>query len=365
MASQLISNSGGAGAPVFQKALIKPVVADFAWSNQGLSTATDTDYGLFIANQQGVAAGTEIRALLKAAPNQFWRLEAFVGGFLFEAGSASFGICGYETATGRYVTLAFLDDGTGIFIQGARATVNAHNGDYFKADARGIFTVSGNWIALEFNGKNIKFEVSADGIHWFTLATGANIGWVTQLDKVGLFADGQSVNGQVPPIYAASFAAVAVSGVPANQLPYDVGDWNNLQPNTDGWSGTWTQHTDWYRLNDPYVSKLFVNDKTTPAISVEYVLYNQWFGTGQNGGLVGQYCQVLNNTKGTNVRHDYINSASIQQVYHHRQQFNIACDPGDEIEVRFISPDPGNAGQKPQVRNVKVFSDALGDAELA
>jgi hypothetical protein len=364
LSEQVFSQGGGGGAAGFGETLVKPTLADFTWQNQGISTAADTSYGIFVVPQQGINAGTVIRALLENAPGQFWRLEAFVGGFLFGTAAPAIGICGYETSSGRYVTFGFLDDGTGSFLQGARATVNNHDGDYFKASAPGLFSPRGNWIAFEFNGKDLIFEISVDGANWFVFATAPNIGWVSQLDKVGFFADCKSGSGQVPPIYLASFALSTVSGVPTNQLPYDLGDWNSLHPNDDAWSGTWVQHVDWYKLNDPYVAKTFICEKTTTAISVEYVLFNQWFGTGQNGGLVGQYCQVLNNTKATQERHDYVNSSVSQQTYHHRQQFNVASDPGDIIEVRFISPDPGNAGQKPQVRNVKVFSDALGDAEL-
>lgn len=115
---------------------------------------------------------------------------------------------------------------------------------------------------------------------------------------------------------------------------------------------------------NPNSEKIFIVDKDTSHISVEYYIFNQWYGTGQNGEIVGQFLQVTNNRTGLYDRHDYVDYANIKAIYHRRQDFTVNCLAGDEITVRFISPDPGNGNQRPRFRNVKVWSDALGNADL-
>jgi hypothetical protein len=163
---------------------ILPVLADYAWLNQGASVVTDVRGSLDMTIPQ--VGGLNLRVLVKTAPATPWTVEAWIAGTGLGINFVTHGMCFRQTSDGRLVSLA--------------QRLNQLNMIKYNSPTSGNLTYATfgtNTMIVGFrladDGVDRISLTSADGVNWIELHSVARLDWLTAgADQVGFYADGES-----------------------------------------------------------------------------------------------------------------------------------------------------------------------------
>lgn len=183
-----------------------PVVSGWTWLNQGTSTATDlSGGGIFLASP--AAGGENLHGLYRSLPGSgAWTVTAYLlqrPGFNINA----YGLFLRNSSSGNVTVFFQRSNNNYSFWDYTNATTYA--GSPAASDANGI--VVGPWWRIADDGTGSgtarTYQTSADGQHWFTVATVGHGGYITP-DQIGVGCNPGASGGSV----AIAFTLLSWSG---------------------------------------------------------------------------------------------------------------------------------------------------------
>lgn len=147
----------GGGNPAV--ALTPPVLADWAWVNQGDATAADTPMGIAVAAP--VNSGNQLRLLARALPGAPYTLTVKATGASLEQNYESFGVALRESGSGKLANLA-LSQGPYVLAQKFSGPSNNFVATYVAATSHGPV----EWFQIADDGTTRSYRISRDGVAW-------------------------------------------------------------------------------------------------------------------------------------------------------------------------------------------------------
>lgn len=161
-----------------------PLVADFAWVNQGSATAVDQGGCIFLDTPR--ALGDSFRILKKAAAGSTFTVTA---AFRLMAGNANtkFGIILRESSSGKFVLGGIYRPATSALVERTSekwTSATASSAAY--AGEQEVMHFSGDlfWVRIEQDSSNRILSYSLDGVNWKTRHTVSKTDFCTA-DEVG------------------------------------------------------------------------------------------------------------------------------------------------------------------------------------
>jgi hypothetical protein len=180
----LFRDSGAAQAafgPIWN--LARPVNAAFSWVNQGDSTVSDANGGLYLT----AAAGTSpnLRCRVMAQPSKPYTIRARFAMHSRAVGSQFGGLLWRESASGGLVTAHVTNNTVLVIAKFSSPTALSAN---YTAVALSNFIVNGVFfIQIEDDNTNRIVSLSPDGYNWMPVHSVSNTDFITA-DQVGFFA---------------------------------------------------------------------------------------------------------------------------------------------------------------------------------
>jgi hypothetical protein len=151
--------------------LTPPALADFAWVNQGGSTATETRGILYLSTP--AASGANLRILARDLPAaDHWRIEVMLDGQAHGVNFNKYGIGVYQAGEGatqgRCIINGLQWSSKLCHCIQQYASPTSYGGDLYVDPVMG--TVPRGY-AIEDDATNLIFQVTRDGINWDTVRT--------------------------------------------------------------------------------------------------------------------------------------------------------------------------------------------------
>lgn len=175
--------------PIFQ--LTPPVDGDFTWINQGSSTVTTTNGGIYLFTPAVEAANFRIRKKSKTAP---YTITVEMEHHIYAVATGAFGLCFRQSSDGKLATLHFQMGGNVINMFSAKYT----NESTFSASYAGspvILFSFPRFLRIADNNTNRVVSWSNDGQNFHIFHSVGRTDFLTA-DEVGFFV--QSANATYP-----------------------------------------------------------------------------------------------------------------------------------------------------------------------
>jgi hypothetical protein len=167
--------------------LQSPVAADFSWVNQGSSTLTEANNGLYLTAAPG--ASPNLRVQVKPQPAKPYKIDARFSMGGRTAGAQVGGLCWRASGSGALITVGITNNNTLVIGRYSSPTVLSSN---YLAIALSNFAVNGDFfVRLEDDNTNRLVSLSLDGEHWLQAHSIGNTDFLTA-DQVGFFASPSS-----------------------------------------------------------------------------------------------------------------------------------------------------------------------------
>jgi hypothetical protein len=171
--------------------LTRPIDAGFSWANQGSSTISDANGGLYLTAAAGAAPN--LRCRVKAQPGKPYKITARFALHSRTVGNQLGGLLWRDSAGGGLVTAHINNNATLVIAKYSSPTALSAN--YFSA-ALNNFVVNGVFfLQLEDDSANRIVSISPDGYNWMQVHSVGNTDFITA-DQIGFFASPAS--GTVP-----------------------------------------------------------------------------------------------------------------------------------------------------------------------
>ena len=159
----------------------KPVVSDFTWLNQGSSTATDTNRGLYL--ETPASTYDYLRGLRKALSfsTTYQITVGLEGNFIGQYNRAGIFI---RNTAGNMISM-----GTMIGSDRPKKVIQKHTSEtsIFGSYDDIYHYKEINWYRIYRDGTNRKFYYSNDGQNWILVRTATNTDFMTSENEVGLY----------------------------------------------------------------------------------------------------------------------------------------------------------------------------------
>jgi len=169
--------------------LVKPVLNDFSWINQG-SAVVDDSKG-YIKMTQDALSGLQLRMLVKTAPSTPYSITAMIIPDVTKSNYNSVGLVWRESSTGRVINLGF-GHGDYHFMGQKYTNPNTWNSNYFAGAA--FFPVDGPiFLRLTDNGTDRLMYYSHTGNYWRLLHSVGRTDFMTA-DQVGFYVDSENAS---------------------------------------------------------------------------------------------------------------------------------------------------------------------------
>ncbi len=168
--------------------LVKPVVGDYAWVNQGGATATDYTNGVYFKAPAG--AGTSFRIFKKAAPGTPYTITA---AFVWAGQTVDFhqfGLCFRESGSGKLVSvvvacIASVTPEIPLIISQKFTNATTFSANYLvSSNLKFNFSSGLIWLRIADDGANRIASISPDGVNWIAIHTVGRTDFITA-DEVG------------------------------------------------------------------------------------------------------------------------------------------------------------------------------------
>jgi hypothetical protein len=167
--------------------LTPPVLADFAWINQGGATAVNTYGGVYLSAPAG--AGDNVRLLKKAAPGTPYTITAAFIPNLSHLNYSQCGLAFRESGSGKLSNWQIMHDSQWKFVATKMNSPTSFNANYAQATIDDQPSVV--WFRIQDDGANRIVSYSRDGVSWKVTHTIGRTDFLTA-DEVGFF--GNAVN---------------------------------------------------------------------------------------------------------------------------------------------------------------------------
>lgn len=161
--------------------LTKPVLADFAWINQG--TATVTDYGALSLYAPAVS-GDQIRILKKPAPSTPYTIIVCFLPTLLDTNYMHLGLVWRQSSDGKLVTFQYSQ--SGFMNVNKFNNPTSYNNAYYVSPA--IPLRGPVWFRAQDTGTVRICSVSGDGVNWMQLHSVGRTDFLTA-DEIGFYAN--------------------------------------------------------------------------------------------------------------------------------------------------------------------------------
>jgi hypothetical protein len=158
-----------------------PVLGDFTWVNQG--TATATQRGQSIALFAPAVTGTQIRALVQAAPATPYTITARIDPLFLLKANLQAGLC-FRDSVGGGLILHSLNGGANNLASQAFTNATTFSSNYLLTPINTPF----GWHRIADNGTNRIYSISTNGYDWVTIHTIGRTDFLTA-DQVGFFVN--------------------------------------------------------------------------------------------------------------------------------------------------------------------------------
>lgn len=173
--------------------VVPPVLADFAWVNQGGATIDDSKGPHILFCPTAASDNLRMRVKTKAAP---YTLTVGLIPCIYPIDVSAVGILLRESATGKLETLHLIHSTTGkvecnkwtspTVYSATRASISAVD---IGAEIR--------WLRIINDGTNLTYQFSTDGFNFQTLTTTTvNDFFTTTPDQIGFFGNPNNAGGQ-------------------------------------------------------------------------------------------------------------------------------------------------------------------------
>jgi hypothetical protein len=164
--------------------LQRPVAADFSWVNQGASTITASNNGLYLLGAS--AANPNLRVQVKAQPSKPYKIEARFSMGGRTTGTQFGGLCWRNSTSGALVTAGITNNNTLVIGRYTSPTVLSSN---YLSIALSNFAVNGDFfLRLEDDSTNRIVSLSLDGENWLQAHSIGNTDFLSA-DQVGFFVN--------------------------------------------------------------------------------------------------------------------------------------------------------------------------------
>lgn len=181
----LFRDSGAAQAafgPIWR--LTRPVDAQFSWVNQGSSTVSDANGGLYLSGAGGTSPN--LRCRVKAQPAKPYKISARFALHSRSVGSQFGGLLWRDSAGGGIVTAYINNNSTLVVAKYTNPTTLSAN---YTSVALSNFVVNGIFfVRIEDDNTNRIVSLSPDGYNWLPVHTVGNTDFITA-DQVGFCAN--------------------------------------------------------------------------------------------------------------------------------------------------------------------------------
>lgn len=171
--------------------LTRPVDAQFSWVNQGSSSVSDANGGLYLTAAAG--SSPNLRCRVKAQPSKPYKIAARFALHSRAVGSQFGGLLWRDSAGGGLVSVHITNNATLLVAKYSSPTALSAN---YTSVALSNFVVNGVFfIQIEDDNTNRIVSISPDGYNWMQIHSVGNTDFITA-DQVGFFASPAS--GSVP-----------------------------------------------------------------------------------------------------------------------------------------------------------------------
>jgi len=172
--------------PIFR--FVKPVLANFSWTNQGSSTATQSNYSILMTLPTG--SPVNARILEQALPSTPWTVTAFWRGTALAAPYGNFGMVLRNSSNGKLITFGANNwHGIGDL---SLITWNSVTASFGNTQMKcGMASGYGYWTRIRDDGTTRYYEISADSQTWIPATSHSSSTFITP-DYVGMYGDTES-----------------------------------------------------------------------------------------------------------------------------------------------------------------------------
>ena len=144
--------------------MIRPLLSQFAWINQGGAIAAQTS-GIVLTAPTGTGGGG-CRILKKAAPSVPYKVTTAFLPSMWPDGACFSGVLWRESSSGKLVTLRWLMNSNTVYLS-IWDSASAIIADYTGKNHLGIELFRGMvWVRMEDDGTNRRVNISPDGQSW-------------------------------------------------------------------------------------------------------------------------------------------------------------------------------------------------------
>lgn len=190
----LRTSAASTGSSGFYPDFVTPVLADFAWVNQGSAVVDDTGGPIYLDGTQ--QAGESVHLLKQATPGSTpYTVTIALLAHLPRVNYRQVGLMLRESATAKLIGLsAAFDSGYLIHVYKWNSPTS-FSGTSFSSEELGAFAQL-VWFRVTNDGVNLTYYWSLDGRHWIQLYQAAkNAFFTTGPDEVGFFVNAASNTG--------------------------------------------------------------------------------------------------------------------------------------------------------------------------
>lgn len=171
--------------------LTPPVIADFAWTNQGSSTLTDTHAFAYLVAAAG--SNPNLRLAHKAQPTKPYKIDVLFALASRTAGSQLGGVFWRDSAGGGLVVVQTNNNNTLVISKYSSPTVLSAN---YQSVALSNYVVNAHFfLRIEDDNTNRIVSISPDGFNWLVAHSVGNTDFITA-NQVGFLANPAS--GSIP-----------------------------------------------------------------------------------------------------------------------------------------------------------------------
>lgn len=192
-------SSGGVNTDYYP--IVKPVLADYTWVNQGPATAVEINNG--IAFSAPGVGGENIRLLTRAAPAAPYKFRVgILPTYLSVIFSyTQYGIGFRDSVSGKILAFCMSDALSPSICVTKFSSPTASVGTYILFTGTDYYSGSlmsqyPTWLQIEDDGTNHIYSVSGDGENWLEVVTVANTDFLAA-DEICFIADGNNAGKQI------------------------------------------------------------------------------------------------------------------------------------------------------------------------
>jgi len=162
----------------------KPVVADFAWINQGTATGVDDADGIYL-HAPATGAVHDIHILKKSAPSTPYTITAFFAPNVLGVNYHSVGLCWRQSSDGKLVTLNYYFNTNPSIAVYKFTDESTYSAAYLTLS---VWKEQLAFFRIEDDGTDRTCYVSMDGVNFIEIHTIGRTDFLTA-DEVGFFVN--------------------------------------------------------------------------------------------------------------------------------------------------------------------------------